>query len=284
MKIVILALIVSLLASFSKNSSQNLSIFEAIKNKQVQFSAVSNGSHSGSSITIKIEKLKNIKSIIIPSGTRFKSEFDDDQDLITVDDEIIVLNSKSSNHTIDGFCVQRENRSPSVESHFTIVKESNENLIKIANYLNNKSFDEDVKQTALWCVSNNADVSGIYHSGNKEVEKLRSYVCSLTGQENVWYNTNPNYTIDEERNIIQETTKVEGLIAYDVTRTGSMRMEVCKENGEVIRTLGGSTPISNLGTYRFNFSIKVKGWDSGTYSVRLKINDTVFHQEDFEIA
>ena len=174
--------------------------------------------------------------------------------------------------------------SPTSESQFTIAKETDEDLIEVAKYLNKKGFSDDIKQTALWCVSDNADISGIYLNGNKEVEKLREHVCSLTGRENVWYNTNPTYTVDENRNIIQETTKVEGLISYKVTKTGNMKMEVCKENGEVLRTLGSSTPISNLGEYRFQFNVKVKGWSSGTYSVRLKIGEETIHQEDFEIA
>lgn len=284
MKTLSLVLSVLFLVSFSKNNTQNINIFDAIKNNQVRFTAIANGSHSGGSIVVEVENLKNIKSIIIPSGTRFKSEFDDDQDLLNIDDEIIVLNSNSTKHTLNGFCVQKHNMSPTSESHFTIAKESNENLVKIAKHLNKKGFNEDIKQTAVWCVSNNEDVSGIYQNGNKQVEKLREYVCSLTGQENVWYNTNPTYSVDENRNIIQETTKIEGLISYTVTRTGDVRMEVCKENGEVIRSLGGSTPISHLGEYSFNFSLKVKGWQSGKYSVKLKIGDDVIHQEGFEIA
>lgn len=284
MKTVILALSVLFLVSFSKNSTQNVNIFDALKNNQVQLKAISNGTHSGNSIIVEIKKLKNIKSVFIPSGTRFKSEFGEDQDLINIDDEIIVLNSNSNKRTLNGFCVQQNNMSPTSESQFTIAKEIDENLIEVAKYLNKKGFSDDIKQTALWCISDNGDVSGIYLNGNKEVEKLRELVCSLTGRDNVWYNTNPSYTIDENRNIIQKTTKVEGLISYTVTKTGNMKMEICKENGEVFRTLGGTSPISNLGKYRFNFSVKVQGWESGVYSVRLKIGNDVFHQQDFKIV
>ena len=284
MKTATLIISVLFLISFNKNSTQNVNIFEALKNNQVQLKAISNGTHSGNSIIVEIKKLKNIKSVLIPSGTRFKSEFGEDQDLINIDDEIIVLNANSKKHTLNGFCVQQNNMSPTSESQFTIAQETNDKLIEVAKYLNKKGFSEDIKQTALWCISDNADISGIYLNGNKEVEKLRTYVCSLTGRDNVWYNTNPTYSVDENRNIIQETTKVEGLVSYTVKKTGNMKMEVCKENGEVLRTLGGSTPISNLGEYRFNFSVKVKGWESGLYSVRLKIGNEIIHKEDFEIT
>lgn len=185
---------------------------------------------------------------------------------------------------MDGYCVQKTNTSPTRESKFTLIEESDEKLVKVAKYLNQKGFNNDVKQTALWSVSDGGSVSGIYQDGNESVEKLREYVCSLTGQENVWYNTNPTYSVDENRNIIQETTKVEGVLSYNVTKTGNMKMEICKENGEVLSSLGAGTPIANSGEYRFNFSVKVKGWESGKYSVQLKIDDQVIHKKYFSIG
>jgi hypothetical protein len=284
MKTLILIISVLFLVSFSKKNTQNVNIFDAIENGQIKFIATSNGSLSGGSILLQIENLKNIKTVIIPSGTRFKSEFGNEQDLLNTDEEIIVLKPNKTTYTVNGFCVQLSNMSPSSGSQFTIAKETNENLIKLSHYLNKRGFDNGIKQSALWSVSDNKNVSGIYQGNNEQVENLREYVCSLTDQENVWYNTDQTYSVDENRNIVHETTKVEGLISYTVKETGNMKMEVCKEDGEVLRTLGGTTPITNLGEHRFNFSVKVKGWKIGNYSIKLKIGEEVIHSEEFEIA
>lgn len=284
MKILILVIPVLFLVSFSKNNTQNVNIFDAIKNKQIEIIAVSNGGYSGKSIVLEIKKLTNISSVIIPSGTRFNSEFEYDQDLITIDDEILVLNSNSTLQTINGFCVQQSNKSPTDLSLFTIAKENDDKIVKVAKHMNNKGFNDHIKQTAIWSASNNRNVSGIYEDGNEKVEELRAYVCTVLGKENVWYNTDPSYSVDENRNIIQETTRIEGLLSYTVTKTGNMKMEICKENGEVYRTLGGETPVSMLGDYSFNFKLMVKGWKSGKYIVQLKIGDEIIHKEDFVIS
>lgn len=284
MKSIILFISVLFLVSFSKNNSQNVNVFEAIKNNQIKFTATSNGQHSGKSIVLEIEILKNIQSILIPSGTRFKSEFEEDQDLLTLEDELIVLNSGLNQYTINGFCVEPQNSSPSDGSQFAIEKELNPKLNKIAKYLDNKGFNDDTKQTALWCVVGDDDVSGIYQDGNNEVKKLREFVCSLTGKENVWYNTDPVYSIDENRNIVQETTEIEGLLSYKVTKTGNMTMEVLGEDGELFKALGGEMPVSRTGDYSFNFKLSVTGWRSGKYSVQLKIGEEVIHKEAFVIA
>lgn len=93
MKRIVLITLVLFLVSFSKNSTEKVNVFDAIQNNQIEFTATSNGSYSGGSVLVEIKKTKNIRSIFIPSGTRFKSEFNEDQDLISVEDEIIVLNS-----------------------------------------------------------------------------------------------------------------------------------------------------------------------------------------------
>lgn len=96
MRTVIFIILVIFSVSFGEKSNQNVNIFDALKNNQVQLTAVSNSSYSGGSIIVEIQKLKNLKSVFIPSGTRFKSESGEDQDLINVDAEIIVLKSNST--------------------------------------------------------------------------------------------------------------------------------------------------------------------------------------------
>ncbi|PWH85589.1 hypothetical protein [Brumimicrobium oceani] len=284
MKTIFLFITVLFLASFEKTLAQSVNIFDAIKSKQISVTATSNGEHSGEAILLEINKLKNISGILIPPGTRFKSEFEEDQDLLTLEEELIVLNSTSNQYLIKGFCVEPQNSSPTEGSQFTILKEGDLKLNKIAKYLGNKDFNDGTKQTALWCVAGDDDVSGIYEDGNDEVKNLREYVCSLTGKENVWYNTDPVYTVDENRNIVQETTKIEGLLSYKVTKTGNMTMEVLGEDGELFQALGGEMPVSRTGDYSFNFKLSVRGWRSGKYSVQLKIGNEVIHKEDFVIA
>ncbi|MEX2484877.1 MAG: hypothetical protein WED10_09965 [Brumimicrobium sp.] len=285
MKTAILLLSSIFLLSLNKESTSEVDIFEAIEKDLINFSAKSNGGYSAESIVVDVENLGNLKSIVVPAGTRFLSEYDHEQDLITTEDEIIVLNRHSpTNEILSGYCVQKFNSAPSDGARFLIEREKNENIRKLVDYIESKNIDEQIKQTAIWSVSDRTNVSGIYKEGDEQIDKLRAYICSLTGQENVWYNTNPSYSVDEDRNIVQETTEVQGLINYEVKKTGKIKMLICKENGEVIRTLGGSMSVDHLGDFQFNFKVKVKGWDAGEYSVKIQIDDTPIHNEKFEIG
>lgn len=283
MKIAAIFFLVIFTISFNVNSKSNINVFDAIKNNQIELAATSNGNHSGEAIILKINKLGRLSGIVIPAGTRFISENGEDQDLITVEEELIVLKNGSTEHIIKGFCVQQDNLSPSEGSSFYLAKEGNDQLIKLANYLDGKSIEDNIIQTAVWAVSDDMNVSGI-NNDEASVDALREYVCSITGKENVWYNSDPSYSIDANRNIVQEMTKVEGMLDYIVSNTGLLKMEICKENGDVHRTLNGGSPISRTGNYSFKFSLKVKGWESGNYSVQLRIGDKVIHKKEFVIV
>lgn len=284
MKAITLFLAALFLFSFNENKTQYMDIFDAIESNQIIFSAKSNGGHSSESIVVAIENIGKISSVIIPAGTRFVSESEGDQDLLTTEDEFIALKPGKTELKLNGYCVQKSHSSPEENSNFTLIKEDIEQLVELAKYLNQKEIASSVKQTAIWCVTDNADVSGIYEENNEEVSELRDYVCNLTGIENVWYNTDPTYSVDVNRNIIHAITKVEGHLSYTVTKTGNLAMEICNEEGEIIRTFGGTSRITHLGDFNFNFSLAVQGWESGSYSVHVKIGSDEIHRTSFQIG
>lgn len=284
MKTIVSLLVSVLVLSFSPSLGEKISILDALNKKWIKCIVTANNSFNEGQLSILIENLHQLKNVVIPSGTRFISEASDEQDFMNVNDELIVLDGKSVEITIDGYCVQKHKSYPTEGNLFTLHKESNEKLVKTAQLMNQKGFSRNIIQSALWSVSDGATFSGIYEKDNKKVEELRAAICALTGREDDWYNTDATYELSETREIVSEVTKIEGLISYEVKETGSLKMEVCKSDGEVIRTLASSTPVQQLGDYRFNFNLKVQGWEKGSYSVRLKINNNVFHEQEFEVG
>ncbi len=284
MKTIVYLLVSVLVVSFSPSLSERVSIFDALNKRWIKCVVTANDSFNEGQLSVLIENLHQLKNVVIPSGTRFISESSDEQDFMNVNDELIVLDGKSVEITIDGYCVQKHNSYPTEGNLFTLHKESNEKLVKTAQLMNQKGFSRNIIQSALWSVSDGATFSGIYEKNNEKVEELRAAICALTGREDDWYNTDATYELSETRQIVSEVTKIEGLISYEVKETGSLKMEVCKSDGEVIRTLASSTPVQHLGEYRFNFNLKVQGWERGSYSVRLKINNNVFHEQEFEVG
>jgi hypothetical protein len=144
------------------------------------------------------------------------------------------------------------------------------------------TYDSEIIQDAIWAVTDGESVAAINMQNDKE-KSLREFICEVTGQENVWYELDRNYEETTSREIIPVTKEVFGNIAYEVRQTGKVVLQVAKVDGHVIRELGGGMPISRTGSYEFHFSMKVQGWEEGTYFVQLKIGESIFHKVAFEV-
>ncbi|MDX1651485.1 MAG: hypothetical protein R3277_03265 [Brumimicrobium sp.] len=285
MKLLAFVLASTFLLSLNSSDRNEIDILTALEKKLVTVDIKHDDYGLGGDLILKFKPLNKSLQLIIPAGTRFKSHNEEEQDLMNADTKRIILASaKPGAVRVKGFCVQSSNRCPNEESGYTPQKEGDERLVKLARYLDGKSIDHDIKQTSFWAVSDRESVSGIYKEGDKEVEALRKFICTLLSKKDVWYNTDPTYTLDANRNIVYEITKVEGLISYEVAKPGKLRMYVLNGENEVIRSLGEGSQISHLGNYKFNFKLAVKGWERGKYSVQLKIDEEIIHSQEFEIG
>jgi hypothetical protein len=248
----------------------------------MEFIPQTNGGYKEGSIKAIIKNKGKSQRVLIPMGTRFTSVVGEEQDLLVPEDLFVDVPQNSEKEIIlDAYCMQRNNLSPDAGQVFGFKQEKNKNLIKVLQFMNDKNYTSSTIQDAIWSISDNLGVAGISMEDPKEKE-LREFLCEVKGIENVWYNLDRNYTETPERQIIPETKKVSGNIAYEVTQKGNIVLQVTEEDGTVIRELSGM-PVNHTGSYNFNFSMEVQGWERGLYFVQLKLEDDVFHKVVFEV-
>lgn len=273
-----------LLLSISANSpSTEKNIHDLVKTNSIKCTPLTNGGYNTGSITLKISNLGSGQRVLIPLGTRFKSALGEEQDLVVPEDIIVAVPRNGEKEVkIDAYCVQQSNLSPGEGQTFSLAIEQDEKLLKVLNFMKGKGHEPSIIQEAIWAVTDGENVAGISMQNDNE-KALREFVCDITGQENVWYDLDRDYQETETREIVTETKQVSGNIAYEVNETGDVVMQVTKEDGTVIRELGGGMPIANVGSYKFRFNMKVQGWERGVYFVQLKLEDNVFHKVAFEV-
>ncbi len=267
---------------------EKINIHDAVAQNLVSLNAISNGDYSGKSIVLSMTpKVKSKYLIVVPAGTHFISEESSEQDIFVVEDQVLALtSSEGQEYTIEGFCSQYSNAAPEEGSGFKMTLTKNDNLSKLSKYMNGKGFSEDVKQNAIWSVSDKKSVSNIFDyddENNPKVKDLRSYVCELTKLENVWYNTATSRTLTPERQIETTPTVITGKLEYKVEKPGKMSLSVYKSNGELVREIFKDVAINNVGETSFNFKGKVQGWEKGGYVVKVKIDEKVIHSQTFEV-
>jgi hypothetical protein len=281
----VLIMMALLIIAARPESKERISLENALEKGLISITATSLGGHSGEVVNLLVTPRVNKSfQLYIPAGTHFLPEDEGDQNIFVVQDQDELIAGSAKRIKVEGFCSESNDRSPGEGSAFTVTYSKDEHLVKLANYMRDKRFSKDVKQSAVWAVSDNAPIS--YISGNEEdesVKELRKFISELTGRPNVWYNTERNIEVLEDRTIVATPVKVSGDIDYKVVRPGEMKAGVFKDDGTKLFSLGEGMQLPRAGDYSFFFNLTVKGWKAGQYQVKVFIDEQPIHIQDFEV-
>ena len=266
-------------------STERISIENAVNKGLISVEATSLGGHSGDVVALTITPIaKKSFKLFIPAGTHFIPDDEEDQNIFVVKDQEEIIANAVIEIDVEGFCSESDDNSPSAGSGFKIIHSKEEKLLKLADYIRKKDFSSDVKQSAVWAVSDNSSISYISDDENEEeIKALRTFISELTGQPNVWYSTERNIEILEDRTIETSPVKVSGDIEYKVTRPGKMTAGVYGALDNEIFTLGDGMQLPQAGDYSFFFNLTVEGWKKGGYKVKVFIDGSPIHVQGFEV-
>jgi hypothetical protein len=273
-----------LLLSFGK-ADKTLTIQDAVKLKQAAAVVTSKGDYSGNCLTIQVTNTsKETVTITIPPGTVFHPVDEGDQDIFVVKQQVIVL-KPSEKKVMDGngFCCQLHDASPGEGEGFTVGITANEKLKKLADFLDKKDYPEHVVQEAVWCVSDDNEVTNIYAADPASVKPLREFICELTGQKDQWYTTEQKREVTPERVIVSEPVKVSGSLTYESTTGDQIRGELWGPDNKKLFDLGKPMTAQHSGTMSYGFNLKVTGFEKGKYTVIIYGNTKELLKQEFSI-
>ncbi|MFN5911378.1 MAG: hypothetical protein ACK45H_08600 [Bacteroidota bacterium] len=277
-------LIASAFVAFNMQKTQNsIALGEALAAGKITAHAATNGTYSGKGIQLSLaNKTSSEMHLLIPAGTLFNPENKEEQELITTQDELLVLQPRSqTTATLTVNCIEADDRCPSQSGKCSIGKVSDPKLIKLIAELRNYKLSSSTVQDAIWAVTDNRPLSNIDRTTPAE-ERIRTFVAALTGQKDVWYSTPQNRTVDNSGNIVSETVTIRGNISYTANKGMQVYNEVVKENGTRIhKTEIMKAPIN--GKVEFTFTLRVKGWEKGNYLIKVKEGDRVIADYPFSI-
>lgn len=242
------------------------------------------GKHSGRSVKLTVTNTtsKSLK-ITIPAGTAYLPGNADEQTLIQLEDEFFVLEPKGTKtHMIAAFCSELHDMSPSERGKFKISKNTNKKLDEAINYLKGKKVDKTCFQEAVWAITDKSSISHV-QANNAETLAFRKYVAELTGQQDTWYTSPQNHTLDRNRRIVSQTMTVRGKIEFPSDGTSVIRQEVVDKDGVVKFAMPPATPKKSTNV-KMDFSVRVTGWEVGEYSVRILKDDIELKTYPFTLS
>jgi hypothetical protein len=286
--IVPLMLVILCFAIAARKAEEKIVIADAVTKGMVKVKISGKGGHSGSCLSMEIQNLKSGPlTIVFEAGRRLNSADDGEQDLLMVRDQVITLKpGEKKKADLSGFCCQLKNHSPASGSGFGLGKLADEKLVKLAKFINGKAIRSSVVQEAVWCISDDQDISNI--SGEegdpqaKDINELRKFICTLTGKPDPWYSTPQKRIETPERTIEPNPVEVYGEIKYVVASTTVINSELHDANGKLLFSFNGNHQMTP-GTYDYNFHLKVEGFEKGKYHVILKAGTTQIMDKEFNI-
>lgn len=266
------------------DDESTMSLNDAIKNKFLSADVKGNGGHSGNCLKVSFKNLQNKKlALTIPAGTMFKPGDDECQNiLVPQDQKMIFAANETRTAFVKGFCCEASDRSPGKDMAFTISANKDPKMIKLFNFLKGKNYSDGLLQEAIWCVSDNHEVSDVYAEKMEAIKPLRDELCKITGQKDTWYSTPKQHEVDEEGNISHVTTSVTGLIKFKALKAAKLHNEIFDSSDKLLVKNPNEFSLKP-GDVEYEFNIRVGGWKKGTYYVKVFEGDKVIHKQEFKI-
>lgn len=273
-KIAVLLIVLGLFSAFSTstkttNELVEISIFDAIKAKTITATLFSNGKYSGNSVDVKIINLTSQPmKLIVPAGSKYSTDNEDEQTLIQLEDQFIALQpNQTYTGKVAAFCTEASDRCPTTASAMKLTKNTNPKFTALSEYIKGKIIDKSTFQDAVWAISDGHSVSNIA-AEDQASQDFRKKVAEITGQKNPWFSSPQNVTIDDRGNFNMETVLIAGQLEFLCTKGTMVHQDIYKANGEAV-LISDKTMQARYGDVRYRFQIRVTGWEKGEYYIKL---------------
>lgn len=250
------------------NKKEFISIEKLVKNGELNVSIKSLGGHQQECVEFTIKNLTGDTVFArIEPGRRLHCEDTTMQDIFIVKHKNIVL-PPNEDLVVNGygFCCKSHHHSPKKETAFTIGAMAPEGWQKLAKVIDENNFPVKAIQDAVWCLSNDHEISAITDKNPNSVELLRRTVAGIKGMEVPWYTIIYAEAETENQLFSNEHEKVTGQIKYHTNGNAIISVVVKDAKGQALQTLVKAASKSS-GSYTYDLNLNVAGWPKGEYGI-----------------
>lgn len=282
---VLLMLICGLLVAFNtlKIAPIEVNLKDAIAQNLIKASFNSNGNFNGLSVHFDIlNTSKSSLSIIVPAGTTFVPENDEEQTLIVLENEVIAIAPHAKiDEVLDGYCINLSKHCPTESKPFKLSETKNENFKKLFSFVGSKKINPLISQSVAWAISDNQPVSSI-EGDDSATKELKKFMFGLLNQKETWYTSSPNYVVTPQRTIAVSTVAISGYLDFTLTKNAVVHQEVTNSEGKIMMRTTKDFALGK-GNVKSKFSLKVTGWQKGKYFVKIKDALNVYATFEFNV-
>ncbi len=239
MKTVFLALATLLGAASFTTSTSNLNLKDALEQRVIlgTFTGAVGSTHYLKPLTASLRNLKSYQvSIVIPAGYHFISVDSGVQDIVTTQEQLLVLKPKEEIQiNLSGMCIQHHNSAPGADDAFKFGGWANPKLKLLAQYLDENNIQDCKGQQAMWVVSDGESIRNIISLNSDQDRKLADKTAEITGQPKL---TDSEYEV-LKRDIVAPVYRAElrGKFAFNFNIKVPIHIALFDENGIVLKEI-----------------------------------------------
>jgi hypothetical protein len=243
-----------------------VSIEQLVNAKQMTSQIKGKGGHQAECIEFDVKNLTNDTLFVeLEPGRRLVSKDTTEQDILIVKRKRFSLAPLAALvFSGFGFCCESKRHAPASKSDFSIGYMVPADWQQLTNLIDQNNFPNPAIQAAIWCISDNHDLSSIHDDDPAKTRLLKRMVAKIKNIEVPWYSV--TYETDPTAVFSGRAEAVFGEVTYYISTNALISINVRDKNGVVVANLEKGTA-KGSGEYIYPLALNVKGWPKGDYEI-----------------
>lgn len=255
------------------------SLNELMDSESFKYSFTGTGKSSGDVIQATLENtgMKKLE-VEIPSGYVFENP--DAQDMLITQPHILALAPNEKKVIkVKGYCTEPFESVPSDDQEFTFAM-GTETEQQLVDYMQGKNFSRDLVQEAVWSLSEDFPLYGIYEAEDQNSDALLEAVADILGEEV------PDYSVEfdqtENQPFEDQVSTVHLTFEYELEKHVTLDFIVYDPEGEIVFVIFENRTMSPA-KYSQNLDLTLTNYPRGMYTVALLSNNEPLEQKEIMI-
>lgn len=267
----------------STAETKSVSLQEAMNRGLVSVSTKGVGGHMGQCIEMTItSRHKKAMQLAVEAGLQLLPADTSAQSMMVSQEKYVALEPKAVKKVkLFALCTQQSDRGPSSEDEFALASMAEGNLLAVAQFLSRKKYQTSAAQHAVWCITDGANIGGIYDEANPALAKeLRMLVATLTGKIPPWYQT--EYKIQPGVRETFEPLRIHAEFNYTLAEDGVVTFAIFNAQGDTVQTILANHA-EKAGMHRMKIKFESRNLPKGKYYARVTNKGILIEEKVFEL-
>ncbi len=176
---------------------------------------------------------------------------------------------QKKNYRIYAMCTEAHDGGPSPDKKFALGKRTTGNLLGLAELTNRKKYQGDAAQNAVWCLTNDYNLSSIFSDDTVMMYDLRRFVAKAKEiDQTKIYEAVGNRAYSDPIRTFTTRTVYSGSLSYSFAKTSKVMIALFDEDNRM-KKIYVNNETQHEGQYTYNYEIGSDEMNSKKHYLRM---------------